>query len=390
MSYIDVPIETEPVELAGDAFDYLQGKVPGWLPSPGNLEAWLIESLAQIAGELRELVGLVPQSIFTYYGESILGLPPYEATSATGLTTWTAIDTAGYTVNAGTTVAVRPPASLDAYAFEVVDVFTIPAGQSALANIAIRAIEPGAAASGLSGDVEMIDVLDFISDVVLNGYTGGGVDAETADAYLDRLSDYLTLLAPRPILPNDFAVMAQTQVAGVARCCAIDLYKADTQETGIARCCTVCPVDGDGQPCSAEVKNEVDTLLQSQREVNFLVYVIDPAYTTIDCNFDVTVYPKYDVADVVQRTIGNLTSYLSPQNWGVPPYGDTSAHSWINDTTVRWLEVAEQINRTDGVHYVNTLTINAAGQPPGTTDVVMTGVAPLPNPGAITGTGVGE
>jgi Baseplate J-like protein len=390
MSYIDVPVETEPVDLAGSAFDYIETKVPGWLPSPGNLESWLVESLAQIAGELRELVGLVPQSIFEFYGETILGLPPYEAVEATGVTSWTAIDTAGYTVNAGTLVAVRPPASLDAYAFEVVDAFTIPSGQTALGGVTIRALEAGTAASGITGAVEMIDVLDFISQVTLVSPTSGGVDAETTDAYLDRLSDLLTLLAPRPILALDFAVLAQREIPGVARCCAIDLYNLSTATAGVARCVTVVPVDSAGEACSAVIKNEIDALLQAQREVNFLAFVGDPTYTTIDCAFNITVYPDHVVSDVVNRTIANLTSYLSPQNWGLPPYGDTSARSWINDTTVRWLEVAEQINRTDGVHYINTLTINKSGQTPGTANVVMTGIAPLPRAGAITGTGTGE
>jgi Baseplate J-like protein len=387
VTYIDVSLETEPTDLARDAFDYLEGKVPGWQPSPGNLEAWLIEALAQIAGELRELVRLVPQSIFAYYGESVLGLPPYQATQATGATTWTAIDTAGYTINAGTLVAIRPPASTDAYAFEVVNDFSIPAGQTTVSYITVRAIEPGAAASGITGTVDMVDVLDFISEVLLVAPTSGGIDAESDDAYLDRLSDLMTLLAPRPILPNDFAVMAQREVAGVARCCAIDLYNLDTAQANVPRCCTVVPIDDIGEPVSAEIKAEVDALLQSQREINFLAFVGDPTYTTIDVTFDVTVYPDYDVTDVVDRTVANLTSYLSPQNWGLPPYGDPSARSWINTPSVRYLEVAEQINRSDGVHYINTLTINASGQAAGTADVPMTGVAPLPRAGVITGTG---
>jgi hypothetical protein len=53
---------------------------------------------------------------------------------------------------------------------------------------------------------------------------------------------------------------------------------------------------------------------------------------------------------------------------------------------VRWLEVAEQINRTDGVNYISTLTIAKTGQALGTADVLMTGVAPLPKPGTIDGT----
>ena len=55
MAYIPVPIVAEPSDIAEDAFAYIEEKVPGWLPSPGNLEAWLVEALAQFAGELRDL-----------------------------------------------------------------------------------------------------------------------------------------------------------------------------------------------------------------------------------------------------------------------------------------------------------------------------------------------
>ena len=53
---------------------------------------------------------------------------------------------------------------------------------------------------------------------------------------------------------------------------------------------------------------------------------------------------------------------------------------------MRYLEVAEQINRTDGVNYIVDLKLAQSGSALGTADVVMTGVAPLPRPGTITGT----
>jgi hypothetical protein len=384
-SYIPVPVETEPVDLAGEAFDYLQGEVPGWLPSPGNLEAWLVEALAQIAGELRALVALVPDSIFAYYGASVLGLPPYPAVQATAVTTWTAQDAAGYQVEAGTVIAVTPPASQAGYAFAVDADFTIPAGQTSVAGVPCRALEAGAAASGLTGTVEVVDQLSFVSGVTLDQPTSGGQDAETADAYLARLSALLTLLTPRPILPQDFAILAQRTIPEVARAVAIDLYNPDTGDTNCPRCVSVAVCDNGGEPLDPATKQKVDDLLQAEREVNFLVFVLDPTYTTIDVSFDVQSFPGYDPADVASRTIAALQTYLSPGSWGLPPYGDSSARSWINVTSVRYLEVAEQINRVDGVHYINTLAIGASGGALGQADVALAGVAPLTRPGSISG-----
>jgi hypothetical protein len=385
-SYIPVPVETEPTDLAAEAFDYLETQVPGWLPSPGNLEAWLIESLAQIAGELRSLVALVPESIFAYYGESIMGLPPYPATQATALVTFTARDAGGYQIDAGTVIAVTPAASATSYGYAVVNDTTIPSGSTSVSGVACRALIAGAEASGITGDVTVVDALNFVDTVTLDSPTTGGQDAETTDAYLSRLSALLTLLTPRPILAPDFAVLAQRTIPEVARAVAIDLYNpGPPEDTNCPRCVSVAVVDASGQPCAPDVKQDVDDLLQAQREVNFLVFVLDPTYTSLDVSFDVNSYPGYDPDDVAARVISALENYLSPGAWGVPPYGDTSARSWINQTSVRYLEIAEQINRVDGVHYINTLAIGATGGSLGQVDVVLAGVAPLPTTGTVSG-----
>jgi len=388
VGYIDIPIETEPVELADEAFAYVEAQVPGWLPSPGNLEAWVIEALAQIASELRELAALVPDAIFQFFGESILGLPPYPAIQATGLTTWTAIDSAGYQVNAGSLVGITPPAGGDTYAFQVVSDFTIPAGTTSIAGQAIRALEAGAQASGITGTVEMLDTLDFISSVTLDAATTGGQDPEPIDAYLDRLSDLLTLMTPRPILPGDFAILVQRSVPGIARATAIDLYNPGPPvDANCPRCVTVVVTDDQGEPVSATIKQQADDLLQSEREVNFLTFVIDPSYSSIDVATTFTVWPGYTPAEVAGRVQAALEAYLQPGQWGRPPYGDTSAVSWWNDKEVRYLELTDVVNRTDGVRYVVSLAFGITGQAQGTADVTLPGVAPLPRPGTITATG---
>lgn len=48
---------------------------------------------------------------------------------------------------------------------------------------------------------------------------------------------------------------------------------------------------------------------------------------------------------------------------------------------VRYLEVAEVLNRVDGVDYISTLTVNG-----GTANITLTGVAPLTLAGTVTGT----
>jgi hypothetical protein len=375
--YISPPLVTEPSDLAEESFAYLEDQVDGWLPAPGNLETWLIEAISQLAGELMDVASAVPTSIFRYLGESILGLPAHASTPATTETTWTVKDALGYTIQAGTLVGI--PASGDVLlAFEVAADTVIPAGNTSVAGVTIVAQDDGTDGNGLDGQPQLIDALDWVTAVTLNAATSGGTDAESDDAYLDRLRELLQLLAPRPILPNDFAVMAK-QVPGVYRATAIDLFDASTGQTNVPRCVTVVVVGADGLPVSPIVKGDVDTLLQSQREVNFLVFVIDPTYLDIDVTFNVKPYPDYDGQEVADRAELAVADYLNPANFGAVPYGDTP--QWLNDTKVRYLEVAEQINRVDGVWYVEALVVNG-----GTVDIVLPTPGGLPRPRTIVGT----
>jgi uncharacterized phage protein gp47/JayE len=375
--YITPPIETEPDDLSSEAFASLEAQVPGWLPNPGNLETWLIEALAQMAGVTADVASAVPPSIFGYFGASLMGLPPNAATAATATTTWVLIDTAGYTIPAGTLVGIAA-AGDDLVPFEVAEDTIVAPGADTATGVVIVAQDPGVAANGLTGAATMIDALDFVVTVTATDTSTGGVDAETDAEYLNRLRALLTLMAPRPILPNDFAVMAR-QIAGVARATAIDLYNADTDEDDVPRCVTVVVAGPDGQPVSTETKDAVDALLQGRREVNFLVFVIDPTYTTINVVFTFTPYPDFDGATVAASAEAAVAEFLNPATFGAVPYGE--APLWLLDTKVRYLEVAEAINRTEGVWYIDTLTVNG-----GTTDVALAGPGPLPDPGSITGT----
>jgi len=390
-SYIPLPLDTSPVDLAGEAFDYLQQQVPNWQPSNGNLDAWLVEALAQIAAENATLAGLVPDQVFAYFGGSVLGLPQHNALQAQASTTWTAADNAGYTIQAGTVIAVTPPASPTSYAFAVAEDVLILQGQTQAAGVVCTALEAGAAASDLTGTVSVIDALSFIATVTLDRPTSGGVDAETMDAYLSRLSALLTLLTPRPILPQDFAVLAQQSIAGVARATAIDLYNPGPPiDTNCPRCVTVAICDAAGNPCPAQVKSDVDALLQSAREVNFLVFVVDPTYTQIDVNFAAHSFHAYDPADVQARAIAAVQNYLLPAKWGVPPFGDTSGRSWLNRPVVRHNELIAEVDRVEGVDYVDTVQLAVSGQALGTADVALTGIAPMAQAGTITGTVTAE
>ena len=355
--YIEFPVDTDPESLAEDAFDYIQAHFPGWVPNDANLDTIMIEVGARLAAEARDVASIVPVDIFTYFGE-LVGIPPVMATPASVETTWTMIDYAGYTIPSGTQVGIRI-AGDELIPFETITDTIIPPGSYQAFNVLIFAIEPGGESSQIgtaNGPVELIDTLDFVTTITQEVLTSGGVDAETEEEYLDRLRTRLQLLAPRPIIARDYAIMAQ-DIAGVERAIALDGYNPINQTSNNERMVAVAAVDSAGEQISVPVKAQVDAYLQSLREVNFIVNVFDPTYSVVDVTFAAKALPGYDPAVVEVEAEEAVTNYLSPANWGLVEsgVGDTSAssQSWVNQQYVRYLGACSGYQLGNGyrLHY---------------------------------------
>lgn len=378
--YAPLPLDAD--EVAERFLTRLSELIPGWTPADGDVETHLADCFAQEIADLGLQISDVTRAIFRAWGP-LIGVPPVEATAAQADTTWTAVDDAGYTIQAGTLVGARV-AGDELVAFSVdVDV-VIPPGQTSTAPGAVRvtAVEPGAAASGLTGTMELIDALPWVQgDVVtIEGATYGGQDAELDDAYLDRLSREAELISPRPILADDFGILA-ARIPGVASAVGIDGYDPNTDTYGNERMVAVAARDALGQPVGAGVKAAITAYFDTVREAGFLVHVIDPTYTTIDVAFTAVARPGHDPAAVEAAALEAVASYLDPARWGTPDSGDlASSGGWWSVGHVRLFEVATVLNLVDGLDYITSLTING-----GTADVALTGAAPLPQPGSITG-----
>lgn len=232
--YVPFPLETEPTDLLQEMVEFLQDRLPGWEPHEGNLEMLIMEGKAQQDAETRDLAADVPPAIFRAFGK-IARLPAIEALQAWVTSTWTMIDTAGHTIPVGTIVTIDSAAG-EPLAFETIEEIVVPNGSAVTAHGAVTlvAVEAGAAATGLDGPVTLSDPLDFVQSIALENTAGNpavtvdGIDAESDDAYVSRLSRLLTLLAPRPILPPDFAILLQERIPGVDRAMAIDGYELAT------------------------------------------------------------------------------------------------------------------------------------------------------------------
>ena len=389
---IELELIADPDAMAAAAIQYLEATIPGFEVRPGNVEHVLLHANAQIGAEIVEQAAQIDPLIFSYLGEDLLGIPAREATtaSATATVTWVADVGAAKLYPAASLLSVPSPGG-EPVAFQTnVDLAAPPEG--GVQEVAITALEEGESGNGCFGQAEPIDVVDGVERVDVLTPSAGGTEDETSDDYLARLSAALTILAPRPILPADFATLAR-QVAGVERATALDLYQPATAaggygtprtasaQTNVPRCVTVAITAADGAAPSDALMQAVFNRLDTSREVNFLTYVVPPAYTTIDVTATVTAYPGYLPADVEAAAEAQLAAWLDPGSWGSPP-GQTT-DEWIFDPTVRLYEAVEHLNRAAGVHYVNAVQIRKAGGSFGTADVPLDQPVGLPRAGAL-------
>lgn len=385
MSFVDVLTENDADLLEQEVIEELEAQFVGWEPAEGNLEVWLVKAFARISSTVREQASVVSALAFGKFGETIAGVPPILAAPASVTSTWTMVDTAGYTIPAGTQVAI-PSTGDESFGFEVVEAVTVAPGSSATTagQVVLRAVEPGEAGNGLTKDPTLVDALAFVKEIKLVGTTSGGVDEEEEDAYLDRLTEELQLLSLSLIVQRDFEIDARS-VAGIERALCIPGYKWSTKEEGKALFLTVFPVDAAGAKLSAEAKTALQTRQQAKVPSGTTVEVGDPTYTEIDIEAKVTALTGFTTAAVAAAVKARLEEYLSPANWGVSALGDAStSSSWTNSTTLYRNELISVVDQVAGVGRVVTLKLAKKAAELKELDISLTAPAALTKPATLT------
>ncbi len=178
---------------------------------------WLIEALARMNSELAYAVREVPPQVFRAFGTQMLGINQSVGQRAAGLSTWVVESDQGWTIPAGTLVGYRTSGD-SMILLETVTQVDVPAGSTSASGVAVRAVDVGRAANGIAPgtSLELVDSLSYVTSATVSSATDGGIDPESDASYLDRLSAEVKLLAPRPILASDFAVLA-ARIPGVHR-----------------------------------------------------------------------------------------------------------------------------------------------------------------------------
>jgi len=382
-------IDTDAGTISASIFDAMTVRAPGWIAHDANLDVWLIEEFSTVAAEIRQEALNVPGAIFQTYGEEVLGIPVRPSAPAQGVSTWNARDGQGYTIPAGTQLTL-PKTGDELIVFEVIASAFVEPGTTQVTGVQIHAVDDGVAGNDLTGTASVVDPLFWVDTIEVTQPTYGGDDGQTLEDYLDLLVMLMRVVALRPILPWDYAVLS-LRIPGVGRSIAMDGYEPTDGTWGHARQITLVVTDPYGEPCSQPTKDAFKQSLEQLREVNFIVNVIDAEYEVIDVAYQVTAYAEQDPALVQQLCDNAIYNALLPGNFRlgttspaiaagevIPPQQGTLP----GRQTLHVNDLIGLLDRTRGVDWVDNglTTLNAVAD-----DFVLGSPITLPRPGTITG-----
>lgn len=227
--YLLEPIETDPDELLDLAIAEITDRFPDWQPSEAQLDWIMMRIFSLNQGLVADSATMVMRSIYRLFGATIVNIQPLDGAQAQVNSTWVAQDDAGYTLEDGTSCGIRNKDSNDLILFSVLGDWVIPPGSTQVTDVLLVADDEGVSGNNLTGLVEQQEPVDWVTNAFTTTISGSGIDPESDEDYLNRLTNNLGLMSPRPVLAEDFALLARN-VPGVWRSVAIDNYQAGTNE----------------------------------------------------------------------------------------------------------------------------------------------------------------
>lgn len=149
------------------------------------------------------------------------------------------------------------------------------------------------------------------------------------------------------------------------------------------RSVTVAPVSVTGLSLSRSDMKNLEGYLNSYREVNFNVSVVQPNYVPINVSWSAISLPGYDTATLQTQVETAIRAYINPSKWGG---GALSPPRWDGtQTTVRIYDIASVIGGITGIANVVSVQIATTGGTLAKNDIQLVGIAPLPVANTVTG-----
>lgn len=348
------------IDHVSAANTHLRAMFPEAALAPSSIESVLQESLIVELGPVALAHQSAPAAVVEHL-MALYGIYRYEGRKAVGK--------ARFRVSTGTPLVSIPAGThlryviddfagaLDFFTTESVNILT---SESLEADVHIEAAENGTIYNGvLAGSiVDMVDYMMPVESIVISETTRAGDNRESNDSFEERARAMLSRQTSALVYAEQFEAAALTREE-VGRAFPVNNYDSatNTSKTGHI---TVAVTDIAGRALSTADKEAILYDLQSQVLSSLVVHVRDPTYTTVNLSVVVEAMPGTNHADVQAAVVRELESRLDPMLW-----------DWWD--TITNLDIASWIDDVAGVARVVSVPAS----------ITLSGVAPLPLPGAI-------
>lgn len=218
--YVDLTInDVQPADIYAAAITYAQTALPEFQPRQGTVEDSILQAMSYVAGVMTGAINRLPNGLM----EGVLrliGLERSEATFASGNVIFTAIDTAGVTIPAGTQVSYLETVDgvSTQHIFATTQSATIAAGSDTSSAIPVVAQSAGQKPYIASGTSLIILVA---SNRLLSCATSGtltqGAAGESDEEFFDRGTTYLASLSEALVTPLQITNYTTTNYTDVHR-----------------------------------------------------------------------------------------------------------------------------------------------------------------------------
>lgn len=365
--YVSLNIfDTDPQTVITHALTQLQTDLPDWSAREGNTEMLVLEAVGLEVSELIFAINRLPagivQALLLLYG-----IQPSIGSLPTATVTFTANDTAGHDVPAGTRVRLNFSYTLASpIIFSTTAAASVPAGATTITVPVIGDSFTDAGNSTAVGTVlDILDTLTSFDSAALATIPLGGANPEDSTAYLNRGMARFQRLSDALVLPSHFTAAA-LEDPDVSRAFTIDNWDTVGIPGAVGGHVTVA-VYGQNGLLDGPTKAALAAAMNARSVSNLVVHVIDPTITVVNLTALVVALPGYDPTSAAAAATAAATTWLSSQTWG-----------W--DAVVRRNAAFGILSAAPGVSYVDNISVPSGDQ-------ALPGNANITAPGTITITG---
>ena len=226
--YVDLTInDVQPPAIYAGAVNYARTVLPEFQPRQGTVEDALLQAMSFVAGQVTGAINRLPNGLM----EGLLrlfGFEREESSFATGSVVFTAIDSSGVIIPAGTRVSFTEISDTESiqHVFATDDQVVISAGNTVSAAVPITAVLPGPKPSIINNDaMTLLTASNRLLSAAFSGALSQGEESETDAEYFARGATFLASLSQGLTTGEQITNYVLTSYSSVTRAKTFDLSK---------------------------------------------------------------------------------------------------------------------------------------------------------------------